>query len=173
MGPTLRKSVRAAMKVLASLLMAALVLPAIVHGSSWSDWQNGWIAGWKAGWNRGWNNNGQPRGTLVLRKGAWETGYEAGENAGFVEGRRASQGQGWPRLQAGQNFYGQGQGQLFTTGFPLAGLANFGHPYPLLVPLATHVASATKTKGPTVTEAAKSYKAVSGDNEKVEGFVLG
>ena len=115
-----------------------------------------------------------PRGTLILKKGAWETGHSAGEYAGYWEGRQASQdyyGQGQPRtpgfplagLQAGQNFYGQGQGQLFTTGFPLAGLANFGHPYPLLVPTAPHVASAAKTKRTTVTEAAEGYKVTSGN----------
>ena len=80
------------MKVPASLLRAALVLPAIVHGL---DWKDGWIAGWKLGWNNGWNFNGQPklepRGTLVLRKCAWETGHEAGECAGCWKGRWASQ----------------------------------------------------------------------------------
>ena len=161
------------MKVPASLLLTALVLPAIVHGS---DWQDGWIAGWKLGWNNGWNFNvqGQPRGTLGLKKGAWETGHGAGEYAGYWEGRRASAnyfGTGQPRfpsgfplagLQAGrQHIFGQGQ--LLTTGFPFAGLANFGHPYPLLVPTTIHVASSAKTKRATVTEAAEGYKATSGD----------
>ena len=166
------------------LLIAALVLPAIVHGS---DWQDGWIAGWKLGWTNGWNYNAQPRmaprGTFILKKGAWETGHSAGEYAGYWEGRQASQdyyGQGQPRtpgfplagLQAGQNFFGQGQ-LSYTAGFPFAGLANFGYPHPLpphLVPIATHVASPTKTKGPTAIDAAEGYKTVSGDKEKLEGF---
>merc|ERR1712080_288023 len=189
MGATRRKSATAlTMKVPASFLVIAFVLPAIVHGS---DWQDGWIAGWKSGWNQGWNFNsqGQPRGTLAPKKSTWETWCNAGESAGYWEGRQASEnyfGTGIPRtpgfhlagIQAGQNIFGQGQGQLFTAGLPLLVLPTsvtlitlilFLIWYQLSAPLPLLLSPKTKVT-PKLLEATKLLEETI---VMVEGFVLG
>ena len=138
----------AAMMVLSSfLVLTAWLLPAIVCRSSYED---GWAAGWKHGWSIGWNYaqpyiSGNPygfRGTQDPRRSAaYENGRSNGELAGYWAGR-----------EAGEEYFGVGQ--PYTGGFPYAGLANLGFPYPPLMPITSHLVSSHKTKGLTVNKAA-------------------
>ena len=80
------------MNLFSSLLVAALLAPAIVNGSKWED---GFEEGWKNGWTDGWADSEKSsyspvsRATHIPGMDAWKTGYDAGKFAGYRAGREA------------------------------------------------------------------------------------
>ena len=96
------------MKVFASLLFAALVIPAFVYGSKWEDgFEEGWKNGWSDGWDESKSRSYSPpsRGNFAQGMDAWKTGYDAGKFAGYRAGR-----------EAGIDYFGQ-PGQPFELEF--------------------------------------------------------
>ena len=92
------------MKVFASLLFAAFVIPAFVYGSKWEDgFEEGWTNGWSDGWNDAESSSYSEvsRGTHIPGADAWKTGYDAGKFAGYRAG-----------LEAGRDYFGSNPAPL-------------------------------------------------------------